>query len=127
MTTQRVETLFLHYLFSLAWTDGEMQGSERTFLERLVSSMGLDEGAARRVNGWFEAPPEEEADWDGLSAQYALKEGLMERALLLSGADRVVQLAEMEFLERLKFKLGFDDDAYFRIVQRVEDAWKQEA
>lgn len=127
MTTQRVETLFLHYLFSLAWADGEMQGSERTFLERLVSSMGLDEGAASLVNGWFEAPPEDEANWDGLSAQYALKEGLMERALLLSGADRVVQLAEMQLLERLKFKLGFDDDAYFRIVQRVEDMWKQEA
>lgn len=127
MTMQRVETLFLHYLFSLAWADGEMQESERTFLERLVSTMDLDEVAAKEVNAWFDAPPEEEADWDGLSAHYALRDGLMERALLLSGADRVVQLAEMQLLERLKFRLGYDDEAYFRIVKKVEDLWKQKA
>ncbi|MFU8807378.1 MAG: hypothetical protein ACNA8W_26450, partial [Bradymonadaceae bacterium] len=62
-----------------------------------------------------------------LSIQYALKEGLMKKALLLAGADKSVQLEEMRLLETLRQKFGFDDQAYFRIVSDVEKVWAQEA
>jgi hypothetical protein len=122
-----VEKRFLHYLFSLAWSDEEFQDQEKRFLARLVSTMELDEETAGVVDQWFDAPPADEADWSALSMDYALRDGLMRQALLLSGTDKVVRLSEMKIIERLRLQLGFDDESFSALVNDVERIWREQA
>ena len=111
---------FLHFMIAMAWTDGSLDPAERDHLGELVERIGLtDAGAKARVQAWLMARPDE-PDWDALRADAGFGKALLHEATLLSTLDMSVSTREMNYLHRLRERIGITLEDFYTIQQSVE-------
>ena len=118
MTAEEKRT-FLQCLFTVAWTDGEIQERENAILATLFNNVELPQEDRRAVEKWFDAPPPE-PDWFIAASTPDLRHALVEQVMLVAGADGNVDLGEMGLVERLRSKLGMEEEEFQKIVAKVE-------
>ena len=111
--------IFLHCILAMAWADGSFAMVERDYLNNLITGIGADASVTAKVQAWLDhAPPA--PNWEQLTADLDLGELILRKALELSMLDMSVSMREMSFLQQLADQLGFEDIAFFKLQQEVE-------
>jgi uncharacterized tellurite resistance protein B-like protein len=100
----------VRFVCSFAWADLEVQDAERTFVQKLLGELGLDEEERKAADEWLRIPPmPEEVDPTDIPEEH--RQIFLNTALQVVGADGNVDPAEMETLalfEKL-LRAGPDD------------------
>lgn len=117
--TPKEKRIFLQCLFSVAWVDGEISEQENAILAILFNNVGLPPDDREVVNEWFDAPPPE-PDWFVAGSDDEMRNTLLQQVVLIAASDGTVDLDEVGLVDRLRQKLGVDDEELSGIVQKVE-------
>ncbi len=109
----------MQYLFAAAWADGALAEEEGEILATLLSGMDLDENELARVREWFANPPAE-PDWGVLAQMPEMQEAIVRQAMVLAGSDMSYSVEEIQYLEKLRDRVGMANDRFQAIWQDVE-------
>lgn len=105
-------------LCAVAWSDGQMEGSEGTVIEGLLAGFDASEEEEAEIVEWSKSRRSlDDIDLAGLSRDD--RELLLGNAALLTHADGEVSLEERTTLARLSSLLGFTDAEAFEIIESV--------
>lgn len=100
----------VRFVCSFAWADLTVQDDERSFVDKLLAELGLDEEERRAADEWLKVPPlPEEVDPTDIPEEH--RHIFLSTALQVVGVDGNVESSEMEMLalfEKL-LRAGPDD------------------
>jgi uncharacterized tellurite resistance protein B-like protein len=97
--------LLLKFVCAFAWSDLEVQSSERRFVHRLVKKLELLPEDAAEVERWLDEPPDPE-EVDPERVPRAHRQLFLQYARKLIESDGVVDENEAELFEALEEILG---------------------
>lgn len=109
----------MQYLFAAAWADGGLAEEEGEILATLLSGMELEEDELSTVRQWFSSPPAE-PNWSVLANMPEMQEAIIRQAMVLAGSDLSYSVEEIQFLEKLRDRVGMSNDRFQGIWKDVE-------
>ena len=88
----------MKFVCSFAWADLEVQKEERSFVQKLIDSLELDDSEQALIKGWLEVPPPpEEVDPAAVPAKH--REFFLDTVRKLVAADHHIDPDENENLK----------------------------
>ena len=103
--TRAERMLLLRFVCSFAWADLEVQDEERTFVQKMVRRLELEDDDLKQVEGWLEVPPPPD-EVDPSDVPPAHRQIFLETIRGLIAADKRVDPEERENLTLFEQLLG---------------------
>ena len=104
----------MRFVCSFAWADLEVQEAERSFVDKMFTTLQLDDEDREQVDQWLKIPPApEEVDPTDIPEEH--RQIFLNAMLQLIGADGVVDSKEMETLSLFEklLRTELDDENTF--------------
>lgn len=115
------EKTFLHYVFDVAWADGNLGQEEAEILATMLAGLELDEEEAARFQTWFTQPPPV-PDWTLAETDRDFARQLVRQAMVMAGVDLAYSMEEIAYLGMLRERIGMSEETFQGIWKEVEEA-----